>query len=302
MDAERFRQLLTVRAPFVSVYFEDSHDTEDAATKLELTWREVSEQLIQHGVGQRLVGEIERAVLDLRPPVGKSGRAVIAGADGVLLNEHLQVPTATTVRLSRLPYLVPLVEHGFEQLNYVLAEVDQTGADITVNANGALRSETVDGGGYPVHKAAGAESAGYGDPQPHVEEATRKNIRAVAARLAELADTAGPDAVFVVGEVQSRSALLEALPKRLAEMTSELSVGARGHDSGAVQDAIEAECRRRQLEDIQDAVQRFTAESGRLSGLAVEGLAAVCEGLTQGAMETLIIKDLGDATVAADAD
>lgn len=185
-----------------------------------------------------------------------------------------------------------------------MAEVDQTGADITVNANGTLRSETVDGGGYPVHKAAGAESPGYGDPQPHVEEATRKNIRAVAARLAELADTAGSDAVFVAGEVQSRSALLEALPKRIAEMASELSVGARhsGHDPGAVQDAIEAECLRRQLEDIQDAVQRFTAESGRLSGLAVEGLAAVCAGLTQGALETLIIKDMGDATVVADAD
>jgi hypothetical protein len=36
-DAERFRGLLTARARFVSVYFEDSHDTEDAATKLDLT-------------------------------------------------------------------------------------------------------------------------------------------------------------------------------------------------------------------------------------------------------------------------
>lgn len=304
MDAERFRQLLTARAPFISVYFGDSHDTEDAATKLDLTWREVSEQLTRQGADQRLVDEIERAVLDLRPPVGKSGRAVIAGADGVLLNEHLQVPTATTVRLSRLPYLVPVVEHGFAQLSYVLAEVDQTGADITLNANGTLRSETVDGGGYPVHKAAGAETPGYGDPQPHVEEAARKNIRAVAARLAELADIAGSNAVFVVGEVQSRSALLEALPKRIAELACELSVGARhsGHDSGELQDAIEAECLRRQLEDIQDTVRRFTAESGRLSGLAVEGLAAVCAGLTQGAVETLIIGDMGDATVVADAD
>ncbi|RRR48585.1 hypothetical protein EHH44_00655 [Mycolicibacter terrae] len=304
MDAERFRQLLTGRAPFISVYFEDSHDTEDAATKLELTWREVSEQLTRQGVDQRLVGDIERAVMDLRPPVGKSGRAVIADADGVVLNEHLQVPAATTVRLSRLPYLVPVVEHGYEYPNYVLAEVDQTGADITVHANGALRSETVDGGGYPVHKAAGAETPGYGDPQPHAEEAARKNVRAVATRIAELAGSAEIDAVFVVGEVQSRSALLEALPKRIAGLACELSVGARhsGHDSGEVQNAIEAECLRRQLAHIQATVQRFTAESGRLSGLAVEGLAAVCAGLSQGAVETLIIGDMGDATVVADSD
>ncbi|GFG68546.1 hypothetical protein MSEN_02660 [Mycolicibacter senuensis] len=293
--------MLTARAPFVSVYFEDSHDTEDAATKLDLTWREVGEQLTRQGADQQLVGEIERAVRELRPPVGKTGRAVIAGADGVVLNEHLQAPAASTARLSRLPYLLPIIEHGFEYPNYVLAEVDQTGADITVHTDGVLRSETVDGGGYPVHKAAGAETPGYGDPQPHVEEAARKNIRAVAARVTELADPPGHDAVFLVGEVQSRSALLEALPKRITALARELPVGARGHDAGEIQDAIEAECLRRQLTDIQAAVQRFTAESGRLSGLAVEGLAAVCAALSQGAVETLIIGDIGDATVVADA-
>ncbi|GFG86131.1 Rv2629 family ribosome hibernation factor [Mycolicibacter algericus] len=302
MDAERFRGLLTARAPFISVYFEDSHDTEDAATKLDLTWRAVCEQLTQQGADQQLVGEVERAVRELRPPVGKSGRAVIADADGVVLNEHLQAPAASTARLSRLPYLLPIIEHGFEYPNYVLAEVDQTGADITVHADGALRSETVDGGGYPVHKAAGADTPGYGDVQPHIEEAVRKNVRAVAARVTELADPPDLDAVFVVGEVQSRSALLEALPKRITALARELPVGARGHDAGDIQDAIEAECLRRQLENIQDAVQRFTAESGRLSGLAVEGLAAVCAGLSQGAVETLIIGDIGDATVVADTD
>ena len=308
MDPERFRQLLTARAPFISVYFDDSHDTADAGDKLALTWREVCEQLTRDNVEKRIVDELERAVTDLRAPVGKSGRALIADADGVILNEHLQAPTATAVRLSRLPYIVPIIERGYEYPNYVLAEVDQTGADITVNVGATLRSETVDGGGHPVHKAAGAETPGYGDPQPHVEEAARKNVRAVADRLTEVADAPGLDPaldmVFVVGEVQSRSALLEALPKRIAELAVELPVGARhdGHDLSEVQDAIEAECLRRQLAGIEAAVQRFTAESGRGSGLAVEGLAAVCAGLSQGAVETLIIGDIGDATVVADAD
>ncbi|OBJ29822.1 MULTISPECIES: hypothetical protein [Mycolicibacter] len=301
MNAERFRQLLTASAPFTSVYFEDSHDTEDAATKLELTWRKISEDLARQGVGKQIIGDVERAVMDLRPPVGKSGRAVIACPDGVLLNEHLQAPTATTVRVSQLPYLIPVFEHGFEYPDYVLAEVDQTGADITVHTGGTLRMETVDGGGYPVHKAAGAETPGYGDPQPHAQEAARKNVRAVAARVAELAE--GPELVFVVGEVQARSALLEAMPKRIAGLTTELAIGARhsGHDPSEVQDAIEAECLRRQLAGIQAAVERFTAESGRGSGLAAQGLPAICAGLSQGAVETLILGDIGDATVVADA-
>lgn len=303
MDTERFRQLLTARAPFVSVYFDDSHDTADAADKLALTWREVGEQLTRDGAEKPIIDELERAVTDLRPPVGRSGRALIADGDGVVFNQHLQAPTATTVRVSRLPYIVPIIEHGFEYPNYVLAEVDQTGADITVHTGGALRSETVDGGGYPVHKAAGAETPGYGDPQPHAEEAARKNVRAVAARLTEIVDAAEFDAVFLVGEVQSRSALLEALPKRIAELAVELPVGARhgGHDTTEVQDAIEAEYLRWQLAAIEDAVQRFTAEAGRSSGLAVEGLATVCAGLSQGAVETLLIGDIGDATVVADA-
>jgi hypothetical protein len=52
MDSERFRQLLATRAPFASVYFEDSHDTQDAAAQLELKWRAVREQLVEQGADE----------------------------------------------------------------------------------------------------------------------------------------------------------------------------------------------------------------------------------------------------------
>jgi hypothetical protein len=48
------------------------------------------------------------------------------------------------------------------------------------------------------------------------------------------------------------------------------------------------------LTDIGD---RFEAEIGRGSGLAAEGLAAVCAALRDGDVETLIVGELGDATV-----
>lgn len=303
MDSERFRSLLTTQGPFASVYFEDSHDTQDAAAQLDLKWRGVCEQLTAQGVDEAVTADIERAVMDLRPPIGRSGRAVVAGADGVVLNEHLLRPAATTVvRVSELPYIVPIVEHGFQDLNYLLVAVDHTGADITIHVGGTLRSETVDGGGYPVHKAAGAETAGYGDPQLRTDEAARKNVRAVADRVTELVDNGATDAVFVVGEVRSRSDLLSALPERVGAITVPLEVGARhsGRDFDDVQQAIEEELLKRQLTVIDDAAQRFTAEIGRQSGLAVEGLGPVCSALRQGAVETLIIGDIGDATVVAD--
>src|SRR5579884_100009 len=121
MDSRRFRELVDAHGPFASVYFEDSHDTQDAATQLELRWRGLREELVEQGVDKSVIGDMERGVMDLRPPIGRSGRGVIAGADGVLLNEHLlRPPAAPIVRVSELPYIVPVVEHGFEYPNYVL--------------------------------------------------------------------------------------------------------------------------------------------------------------------------------------
>lgn len=303
MDADRFRQLLTTKGPFASVYFEDTHDTEDAETQLDLKWRGVREQLVERGADESVVAAIEDAVRNLRPPAGRSGRAVIAGADSVVINEHLLRPVATTiVRISELPYLVPIVEHSSEQPTYVLAIVDHTGADITLHRSGGLGSETIDGGGYPVHKAAGAENAGYGDPQQRTDEAARKNVRAVADRVTELVDQTAAEAVFIVGEVRSRSDLRAELPERVAERAVALDVGARhsGHDFDEVAHAIEAEFAKRRNEVIERVAEQFTAEIGRQSGLAAEGLGPVTSALRQGAVETLIIGELGDATVVAD--
>ncbi|WP_068182321.1 hypothetical protein [Mycobacterium sp. UM_CSW] len=303
MQSERFRKLLDAPGPFASVYFEDSHDTHDAEAQLELKWRAAREELEQKGAAQAVIDEIEAAVMDLRPPIGRSGRAVVASADGVVINEHLARPTATSVvRVSELPYLVPILEQSFDHPDYVLVVVDHSGADITTQLGGTLHSETVDGGGHPVHKAAGAENAGYGDPQLRTEEAARKNMRAVADRVGELVDDKGIDVIFVVGEVRSRSDLLAALPERLRDRAVPLEVGARhsGHDFGEIEQAIEDEFVNRQLRTIDAAAQRFSAEIGRESGLAAEGLGPVCSALRQGAVETLIIGEIGDATVVAD--
>lgn len=305
MDSETLRPLLTTRGPFASVYFEGSHDTQDAAARRDVSWRGLREQLVEQGAARSVTADIERAVMDLRPPIGRGGRGLIAGADGVVVNKHLlRSPAATVVRVSELPYIVPIVEHGFKYPNYLLVTVDHTGADITVHTNSTLGDETVDSGGYPVHKASGAETAGYGYPQLRTDEAACKNLRAVADRVSELVDDTTADAVFVAGEVRPRSDLLAALPERIAERAVSLRVGARhsGHGFDEVQQDIHAQFLKQRLDVIGDVARRFEAEVGRRSGLAVEGLGAVCSALGQGAVETLIIGDIGGATVVADED
>jgi peptide chain release factor subunit 1 len=289
MDSERLRPLLTAPGPFASVYFEDSHDTQDANAQLELRWRALREQLEELGADESVTDDMERAVLDVRPPVGRSGRAVVAGADGVVLNEHLLRPTAAPiVRLSKLPYVIPIVEHGIQDPHYLLVAVDHTGADITVHTAGRVRSETVE--------------AEDGDPQLRNEEAGSKNLRAVADRVETLLGDSGAEAVFVIGEVRSRADFLATLPHQVRALVVELQAGARrsGHGGDEVQQAIEAELLKRRLAVIDDAAQRFTAEVGRQSGLAAEGLGPVCSGLRQGAVDTLIIGELGEETVVSD--
>jgi peptide chain release factor subunit 1 len=54
------------------------------------------------------------------------------------------------------------------------------------------------------------------------------------------------------------------------------------------------------LNVIDDAAERFTAEIGRQSGVAAEGLGPVCPALRHGAVETMIIGHIEDATMVAD--
>ena len=165
MHAERFRPLVTAKGPLASVYFDDSHETEDAAAQRDLKWRAVRGQLKEQGADTAVISEIERTLHSSAPPVGRGGRGVIAGADGVIVNEQLIRPlSAPIVRWSELPYIVPIVEHGVEHHNYLVVAVDHAGADITVHQGELARSETVDGEGYPTHHAHSADSPAYGDP------------------------------------------------------------------------------------------------------------------------------------------
>ncbi|KUH93322.1 hypothetical protein [Mycobacterium sp. IS-3022] len=301
MQPEHFRTLLTSNGPYASVYFDDSHNTADAAAQMELKWRSLREQLEQQGADPAVTQSIEQAVVETTPPVGRSGRAVVASRDGILVNEHLIRPISPVVRVSTLPYIVPVVEHALDRPTYAVVIVDHEGGDITLYREGTAVSDTVDGDAYPVHKASAAETPGYGDPQRAAEGARQQNIRAVAGELTTLVDDARPEVVFVVGEVQSRTDLVAHLPERVTALVVDVNVGARhsGFDDADLQHAIEQEFQHRRLAAIDDAAQRFGAELGRGEGLATEGLGGVTAALRAGAVETLIIGDVGDATVVA---
>jgi peptide chain release factor subunit 1 len=300
MHADRFRQLLDVTGPFVSVYFDDSHDTADATTQLDSRLRDVRKHLEDSGMDAAVIEAIGTAVRAARPPVGRSGRGLIAAGSRILLDEHLAVPPpGTTLRVSELPYIVPVVEHGVSHTSYLVVAVDHTGADIALR-DGASHTETVEGSGHPVHKAHKADTAGYGGPQGRVDEAVRKNIREVADRVTHLVDERGVDIVFLTGD--ARTELATFLPERIFGIAVSLSHGGRaaGTDEAEMNAEIAAELANRRIAVRVQAAERLAAGQG--TGLAVQGLAEVAAALRDGAVDTLIIGDLGDATLVADHD
>ncbi|MGZ4509773.1 MAG: Rv2629 family ribosome hibernation factor [Mycobacterium sp.] len=300
MESERLRWLVTAEGPFTSVYFDDSRDTADAVAHLESTWRDMRKHLEAQDAGGAVIGKLEEAVLHYRPPVGHRGRVVIATGKQVLVNEHLiSPPPATVVRVSDYPYVVPMIDLEVQRPTYVFAAVDLAGADITLYQGGCVSSTSIEGAGYPVHKPATAGWSGYGDFQHTTEEAIRMNCRAVADELTRLVDEAAPEVVFLCGEVRSRADVVAELPERVAKRVSELHAGARksGIDEEQIRELTSAEFARRRATEMTDVAERFDAETGRGSGLAAEGFAAVCAALRYGDVDTLMIGDLGSATV-----
>lgn len=301
MRSERFKWLVTAEGPFASVYFDDSHDTANAAEQLDAKWCEIRKRFVDLGASMQILDKLEEAVRHFRPAVGRAGRAVIATNGRVLLNEHLiSPPQATVVRLSDYPYITPLIELETQQRpTYVFAAVDHTGADITLFRAGSITSTSIEGAGYPVHKPATAGWNGYGSFEHEIEEAIRVNCRVVAAELTRLVDEVDPGAVFVCGEVRSRASLISELPDRVTRRLTQLHAGSRktGIDEKQVRETISAEFDRRRSSERMDVADRFEAEIGCGSGLAAEGLAAVCAALRSGDVDTLIIGELGDATV-----
>jgi hypothetical protein len=93
--------------------------------------------------------------------------------------------------------------------------------------------------------------------------------------------------------------LVSALPERVAHRVSQLHAGARKSslDEDEIRDLTAAEFARRRCVEMSNIAERFQAEIGRGSGLAAEGLGPACAALRDGDVDTLVVGELGDATV-----
>lgn len=289
MQTTTLRPLVDASGPFTTVYFEDSHETEDAAKQLELKWRDLRERLAAQHAPENTLDALASAVRDSPPPVGRSGRALLAAGGEVVLDEHLDEPPAETLtRVSELPYVLPLTRYAEPGIRHVVASLDQVSATITAydEHGDEIRTDDVEGREHPVHQARGGGPAQH-DLAPRVEETIRRNVSDIAEDITKVADRTGAELVLLAGEIQGRRAVHEHLPKRVQEIAQEVT-----HTDVAGEVVTAAKQRRRD-----EVLARFRAELGREGGLGVEGLEAVTAALLEGNVETLLVGNPGDRTV-----
>jgi hypothetical protein len=301
VDQDQVRAVLEAGGPFASVFFEDSHDTEDAGRQLELKLREITTQLADEGMDEATADAVVSAIRDGEPPVGRSGRGVVAAGGRVVLDRGLADPPATqVVRVSALPYLLPFLSHGSAGVPYLLVTVDNRGADlVSYDRDGReVATETVTGEDSPLHKVRGGGLA-HTSMQASVEETRNQNLEDVAGRIAERAAALHPGLVLLAGEQQSRRALHTKLPPALQEVTRELSAGSRaaGSSREGLEEEIHTALAGHRLKELDELAERFRIGLGRDDGLAVTGLADVVTALAEANVDTLLIGDPGDAEV-----
>ncbi|HVW41923.1 MAG TPA: hypothetical protein VHC18_11305 [Amycolatopsis sp.] len=294
MQTTMLRPLVTTPGPFTSVYFEDSHYTEDAAQQLELKLRDLRAQLTEQDAPHETLDAIEAAVRAAPPPVGRGGRALLAAGAAVVVDERLDEPPAAPVlRVSDLPYVVPLARYAQPGLRYLVASVDQVNATVQAfdEQGRRLTTDDVSGRDHPVHPVRGGGSAQY-DMRQHTEETLRRNVADIAEDVAKVAQRHDAQLIVVAGEIQGRRAVHEQLPKRWHDIAREAT------QTDAVSEVV-ASAKQRRLDAV---LERFRAELGRAQGLAVEGLEAVTSALVEGNVETLLIGDPSDTTVCTGAE
>ncbi|WP_454197672.1 Rv2629 family ribosome hibernation factor [Nocardia sp. Marseille-Q1738] len=299
------RRIIEKHGPFASVCFDSSHDTEDAAHQLELRWNSIDAKLESSGARPRirrlLAQEIER-----HPPTqGRCGRLLIADETEVLADERLpSPPDAETVRVSPLPYLLPLIETESEQIPHVVAVVDRVGSELySLDEHGAEFDEALRGADHPVHKV---RRGGWSHRtiQQRVENTTRRNIREFAREVDRLADTVHADVIVLAGEVQARSELRAEIGLKGREVIeAESGTLAPNSDPKALDAEVREILHGVATDRCRQVLDRFAAELGRPDGLAVTGLAETSHALRAANVERLLLnpRALGDRLVVAGA-
>jgi hypothetical protein len=297
------RRIIRRHGPFASVCFDSSFDTEDAARGTESRWRSIDAELDRSGARPRIRRLLAQAIELHPPPRGRCGRLLIADETEVLADERLPSPPhAQIVRMSPLPYLLPLIEAQAEKIPHVVALVDRVSSELyALDGHGGEAEETLGDVGHPATQIR-REDWTHRTIQERVENTTRRDIREFAGELDRLAETVHAEVVVLAGETRARTelrAVFDAKGRDVVE--AEAGTLMPGSDPKALDAEVREILHRVAALRHRRVLDRFAAEIDRPDGLAVAGLAATTAALRAANVERLLLdrSALGDRLVLA---
>ncbi|WP_280497654.1 hypothetical protein [Nocardia asiatica] len=297
------RRIIRKHGPFASVCFDSSYDTEDAARRCELQWRSIDAELDRSGARPRIRRLLAQAIELHPPPHGRCGRMLIADETEVLADERLPRPPDTeTVRVSPLPYLLPLIALQDDQIPHVVALVDRVGSELySLDRHGDEAEESLRSAG-PLMPDTQRDDWSHRTIRQRTTDTTRRNIREFARELDRLADTVHAELVVLAGEARARAELrAEFDAKGRYVVEAESGTLTPGSDPKALDAEVREILHRVVARRRREVLDRFAAEIGRPDGLAVTGLAATTTALRAATVERLLLDRaaLGDRLVLA---
>lgn len=288
------RPLYERPGPWVSVYFDATHDAEDSRRAIWVRWRNVRRDLEAQGIDQGTIDALEEAAR--RPPLdGVRGFALFARDGRVAMTVRMSAPpTRDSGSIAALPHVVPLLATLGEPVPWVRAVVDRTGADITSSTGWREPAgERAEGDQlYPVPRVS---AGGWSMPryQRAAGENWHRNAGEVASAVVRAAERVNADVLVIAGDVFARRLLVDHLPARWASLVTQVDVGSRA--AGADPDALD----RATAEAIHSAAERrrsvelnnFSAR--RASGWARYDLEGVVTAARLGQIATLLLPATG---------
>lgn len=316
---------LEADGPYLSVYLDTTRTDQRAADELAVRWGQQRGSLRSAGAPEDLLDEVEETVLSPSRIGGRHGRAVLATAQGILLDRVLPAPPLKEcASWSERPVLLPLLQLTPYAVSQLLIEVDRSGADLHLRApenpsipqsENVLDGEAhVDGGHDELHKTGrGGSQHGWRSDnfEARVEDSWERNAEAVAQTVQRLVAQHKPQMVLATGDVRALALLKDELGPEVKPLLTEVPGGTRGQslERPAFREAVIAATREHIDARQRDLAARFAEEQGR-GGTSVAGVDEVRQALARGQVEELIfvtgqepaaIEELLDAAIRTDA-
>ncbi|WP_324652935.1 Vms1/Ankzf1 family peptidyl-tRNA hydrolase [Georgenia sp. H159] len=280
----------------VSVTFDATRETENGYQAVVTRWRDLRRTLEGRGIGARTLDHVEEQVRIPTHVAGKHGRTIVAGPDGVVVDRVLADPPSDDTGVVGVD-IVSLAKVADGTVSYLLAEIDRTGADLTLQRHSAFEYETgdelgsVEGGHDVINKVRRAGMASR-RLQARAEDSWERNAEAVAVELDRIVTERRPELLLLTGDVRAVALVRERLGGEAAEIVSVLDGGSRS--AGVNEHAFDRKLhealdvfRAHRREEVLD---RFRQEEGR-EGTATQSVDDVVSALARGQVAELILRE-----------